>query len=199
MRAQRFVSPPRYSYARSHESAASPVIRADLTGWPRHRAVIVGSARPPGGVRSIQTLGARGKPTCATVSLHAVVVSSGLKSSAIPCECPSATAWPVNGERAASSGSKPGFGARTSRSLALRPSTCAWATKALASGSTSAQAADRRCTTSLKEWKNTWRYLLERLLIQAFQRRSFQFTNRGCTAGSFPLPTPSISREQSGT
>ena len=198
MRAQRFVSPPRYGCARSHESAASPVIRADLTGWPRHRAVIVGSARPPGGVRSIQTLGARKAhmrdrlASCSCGQLRAEVIGDPVRVSICHCLACQRRTGSVFGQQArfrrenvSLSGASSEYGA--------------WATKALASGSTSAQAADRRCTTSLKEWKNTWRYLLERLLIQAFQRRSFQFTNRGCTAGSFPLPTPSISREQSGT
>ena len=91
MRAQRFESPPRYGYARSHESAASPVIRADLTGWPRHRAVIVGSARPPGGVRSIQTLGARKAhmrdrlASCSCGQLRAEVIGDPVRVSICHC------------------------------------------------------------------------------------------------------------------
>lgn len=127
---------------------------------------------------------------------HAVVVSLRRKSAATLYAFPFATAWPVNAELAASSGSKPDFVARTSRFQVSRLNMSAWATRALASNSTSAQPADQLSTTSLRDWKNTWQSLLGHLLIQAFQRHASLFMSLECTAGSFPHLMPSTSHEQ---
>ena len=113
-----------------------------------------------------------------------------------PCASPFVTAWPVNAELAASSGSKPGFVANMSRSPAFRLSTSALATKALAPSSTSARPADQPSTTSREGLEEYLAIPVGAFADPSFPRRSSPSTSLECIAGSFLRRTPSTSHER---
>jgi len=136
------------------------------------------------------------KAPCRTVLPLAVVVSSLPRSAVSPYASRFVTAWPVNAEPAASSGNRPGFVAKMSRSPAFHLSTSVLATKALTSGSTFARPADQLSTISWRLWRSTLQSPLAHLPIQVSRRRSSPSTRLECTAGSFLRQTPSTSHER---